>query len=150
MSAGRRRASVCNRIADREQSGERFGALRRVPESGKLEAVRQASVNRVRNDVERDDFSRSGSSEMSGDFPIPQNPDGADLISVEVRSKLRSFQRSPLVWLNETFSFGSGDGSIVAELHRRILFHEFLPVVPEEPAISKQSASILRRILRCA
>jgi hypothetical protein len=47
--------------------------------------------------VERNDLSRSGSSEISGDFPIPQNPDGADLISVEVRSKLRSFQKSPLV-----------------------------------------------------
>jgi hypothetical protein len=97
MSARRRRASVRNRIADRKQSGERFGALQRVSESGKLEAMRQASVDRVRNDVERNDFSRSGSSEISGDFPIPQNPDGADLISVEVRSKLRSFQKSPLV-----------------------------------------------------
>src|SRR6266851_2539939 len=56
----------------------------------------QASVDRIRNNVERDDFSRSGSREMSGDFPIPQNSDGADLISVEVRSKLRSFQKSPV------------------------------------------------------
>src|ERR1700730_13858235 len=55
----------------------------------------QASVDRVGNDVERHDFSRSGSREMSGDFPIPQNSDGADLISVEVGSKLRSFQKSP-------------------------------------------------------
>ena len=55
----------------------------------------QASIDRVRNDVERDDFSRPGSREMSGDFPIPQTSDGADLISVEVRSKLRSFQKSP-------------------------------------------------------
>ena len=55
----------------------------------------QASVDRVGNDVERHDFSRSGSREMSGDFPIPQNSDGADLISVEVRSELRSFQKSP-------------------------------------------------------
>src|ERR1700694_2644114 len=56
----------------------------------------QASVDRVRNDMERDNFSRSGSREMSGDFPIPQNADGADLMSVEVRSKLRSFQKSPV------------------------------------------------------
>ena len=97
MSARRRRASVRNRIADRKQSGERFGALQRVSESGKLEAMRQASVDRVRNDVKRGNFSRPGSKETSGDFPIPQTSDGADLISVEVRSKLRSFQKSPLV-----------------------------------------------------
>src|SRR4051812_25021286 len=52
----------------------------------------QASVDSVRNNVERDDFSRSGSREMSGDFPIPQTSDGANLTSVEVRCELRRFQ----------------------------------------------------------
>ena len=66
-----------------------------MSESGKLEAIRPASVDGVRNDVERDDFWRSGSSEISGDSRSQKNPDGADLISVEVRSKLRSFQKSP-------------------------------------------------------
>ena len=70
MSARRRRASVRNRIADRKQSGERFGALQRVSESGKLEAMpRQVltaygtmwseTISRVREVVKSPATSRS-------------------------------------------------------------------------------------------
>src|SRR5882757_4351511 len=58
--------------------------------------MREAIVDCVRNNLQPDNISLTGSRKTPGDFPIPKTPDKACLTSVEVRCELRSFQKSPV------------------------------------------------------